>query len=54
MAGAYNKATEKLIECDFGCGDDLMGQDLQVAFHRDIVTPLEHLEEQLRKLKLDV
>ncbi len=48
----YHKIVERLVECDFGCGDDLSSRQLQSAIHNEVVCPLEQLEQGLRKLCL--
>ena len=48
----YHKIVERLVECDFGCGDDLSSRQLQAAVHNEVVCPLEQLEQGLRKLCL--
>ena len=48
----YHKIVERLVECDFGCGDDLSSRQLQAAIHNEIVWPLDQLEQGLRKLCL--
>ena len=41
MGSTYHKIVERLVECDFGCGTDLNDPQLQAAFHRDVICPLE-------------
>lgn len=53
MGHRYHSIVERLIECDFGCGSDLNDKKLQIAFYSDIIYPLEHLEQDLRRLQLD-
>ena len=48
----YHKIVERLVECDFGCGDDLSSRQLQIAIYSEVVCPLEQLEQGLRKLYL--
>lgn len=48
----YHNVVERLVECDFGCGDDLANRQLQAAIHDEVVCPLEQLEQGLRKLYL--
>ena len=48
----YHKIVERLVECDFGYGDDLASHQLQAAIHNEVVCPLEQLEQGLRKLYL--
>ena len=53
MGATYHKVVEKLIECDFGCGMDLDDPQLQAAFHRDVICPLERLEQKLHEFHFD-
>ncbi len=53
MGSSYHKIIERLIECDFGCGTDLNDPELQAAFHRDVVCPLERLEQKLHEFHFD-
>ena len=46
----YHKIVERLVECDFGCGDDLSSRQLQAAIYNEVICPLEQLEQGLRKL----
>ena len=52
MGPKYDQVVEKLIECDFGCGDDLNTICLQTAVYRDVVCPLERLESGFRALQI--
>ena len=52
MGVKYHNIVEQLVECVFPCGDDLNNDQLQVAFHKDVICPLEELEEGLRKVHL--
>ena len=52
MGPRYDTIVEQLIECDFGCGDDLSTVRLQTAVHRNVICPLEELENGIRKLQL--
>ena len=47
MGGSYHKIVERLVECDFGCGNDLSDLQLQVALYKDVICPLERLEQKL-------
>ena len=47
MGGSYHKIVERLVECDFGCGNDLSDIQLQVALYKDVICPLERLEQKL-------
>lgn len=53
MGGSYHKVVERLVECDFGCGNDLSDIQLQVALYKDVICPLERLEEKLRDFHLN-
>lgn len=53
MGGSYRKIVKKLLQCDFGCGDDLNDPRLQAMFHRDVVCELGRLEEGFRALQID-
>lgn len=53
MGGTYRKVVKKLLQCDFGCGDDLNDPKLQALFHRDVVCELERLEQGFRALQID-
>ena len=48
----YHKIVERLLECDFACGDDLGSRQLQAAVHNEVICPLEQLEQGLRQLYL--
>lgn len=48
----YHKVVDRLVWCDFGCGDDLSSRQLQAAIHNEVVCPLEQLEQGLQKLYL--
>ena len=52
MGITYHNIVEQLVECVFPCGDDLNKDQLQAAFHSDIIYPLAELEEGFRKLHL--
>ena len=49
----YHKIVERLVECDFGCGEDLRNRQLQAAIHNEVICPLDQLEQGLRRLYLD-
>ena len=54
MGITYHKIVERLVECDFGlCKTDMNDRQLQAAFHRDVICPLEKLEQKLREFHLD-
>ena len=53
MGATYHKIVEKLVECDFECGMDLSEPQLQAVFYRDVICPLEKLEQKLREFHLD-
>ena len=48
----YSKIVKKLLQCDFGCGDDLSDHQLQAGFYRDVVCELDKLEKGFRSLHL--
>ena len=50
MGNKYHRIVEKVVECDFGCGTDLKDPQLQAAFHRDVICPLERLEQDMQNL----
>lgn len=52
MGITYHNIVEQLVECVFPCGDDLNNDQLQAAFHNDIICPLAELEEDFRKFHL--
>ena len=52
MGMSYSKIVKKLIQCDFGCGDDLNEPDLQAGYYRDVVCELDRLEQTFRELQL--
>ena len=52
MGSDYDRIVRQLIECDFGCGEDLSQKRLQAAIHRDVVCPLEKIERGLQELQL--
>ena len=52
MGPRYDSIVEQLIECDFGCGDDLSTVRLQTAVHRNVICPLDELENGIRQLQL--
>lgn len=49
----YHKVVERLVECDFGCGTDLSEPQLQTAFYKDVIYPLESLQKKLHDFHLD-
>ena len=53
MGGSYHKVVERLVECDFGCGNDLSDTQLQVALYKDVICPLERLEQKLHDFHLN-
>lgn len=53
MGLKYDRIVERLIECDFGQGNDLSNTQLQAAIHKTVICPLEKLEQDLRSLHLD-
>lgn len=52
MGLTYHNIVEQLVECVFPCGDDLNSDQLQAAFHSNIICPLAELEEGFRKFHL--
>ena len=52
MGATYGNIVKKLLECDFGCGDDLNDPKLQAVFHRDVVCALDKLEQGFRELQI--
>ena len=52
MGITYHNIVEQLVECVFPSGDDLNNDQLQAAFHNDIICPLTELEEGFRKFHL--
>ena len=52
MGIRYHNIVEQLVECVFPCGDDLKNDQLQAAFHSNIICPLAELEEGFRKFHL--
>ena len=53
MGGSYHKVIERLVECDFGCGNDLSDTQLQMALYKNVICPLERLERKLHDFHLD-
>ncbi|KAL9116888.1 MAG: hypothetical protein Q9187_006581 [Circinaria calcarea] len=53
MPEQYHDVLQKLIECDLGQGDDLSKPELQAAFHCSVISPLEEVEEKVKKLNID-
>lgn len=51
---SYHKIVERLVECDFGCGNDLSDLQLQMALYNDVICPLERLEQKLHDFHLDI
>ena len=51
MGGTYSKIVKKLLQCNFGCGDDLNDPKLQGIVHRDVVCELERLEQEFSDLR---
>ena len=52
MGATYGNVVKKLLECDFGCGDDLNDPKLQAVFHSDVVCALDKLEQGFRELQI--
>ncbi|KAL8723600.1 MAG: hypothetical protein Q9225_000142 [Loekoesia sp. 1 TL-2023] len=53
MGRTYGKIVKKLLQCDFGCGDDLNDPSLRSMFHKDVVCELERLEQEFSELSID-
>ncbi|MCJ1466393.1 hypothetical protein MMC07_005012 [Pseudocyphellaria aurata] len=53
LGASYGKIVNKLLFCDFGCGDDLNDRELQARFHTDVVCELDELERGFRSLQLE-
>ena len=53
MGGSYHKVVQRLVECDFGCGNDLSDVQLQMALYKDVICPLERLEQKLHEFHLN-
>lgn len=53
MGRTYAKIVKKLLQCDFGCGDDLNDPELRNMFHKDVVCELERLEQEFSELSID-
>ena len=54
MGGTYSNIVKKLLQCNFGCGDDLNDLELQVLFYKDVVCELDRLEQAFRELCVGV
>ena len=52
MGIKYHNIVEQLVECVFPCGDDMKSDELQGAFYKDVICPLEEMEEGLRRFHL--
>ena len=52
MGVAYATIVRKLLQCNFGQGDDLNDTKLQGTFHRDVVCELERLEQDFSDMKI--
>ena len=52
MGSSYSKIVKKLLQCDFGCGDDLNEPALQAGYYNEVVCELDRLEQGFRKLQL--
>ena len=52
MGGTYSNIVKQLLQCNFGCGDDLNDPKLQVMFYKDIICELGRLEQAFRELEL--
>ena len=52
MGSSYGTIVKKLLQCDFGCGDDLDNRDLQAVYYSDVVCELDRLEQGFRQLQI--
>ena len=52
MGSSYGTIVKKLLQCDFGCGDDLGNRDLQAGYYREVVCELDRLEQGFRQLQI--
>ena len=52
MGSSYSKIVKKLLQCDFGCGDDLNEPELQASYYKEVVCELDRLEQGFRELQL--
>ncbi|KAG7005327.1 hypothetical protein G7Y79_00020g048550 [Physcia stellaris] len=52
MGSSYSKIVKKLLQCDFGCGDDLNEPELQVSYYKEVVCELDRLEQGFRDLQI--
>ena len=52
MGCTYSKVVKKLLQCNFGQGDDLSDPKLQGLFYRDVVCELDKLERQFKDLNI--
>lgn len=52
MGSSYGAIVKKLLQCDFGCGDDFNDRDLQAGYYRDVVCELDKLEQGFRHLQV--
>ena len=46
----YSNIVEQLVEGAFPCGDDLSNPELQTTFYKDVIRPLDDLEQGFRNL----
>ena len=53
MGGTYSNIVQKLLQCNFGCGDDLSDPKLQAVYYRDVVCELDRLERAFQELQLE-
>lgn len=53
MGSSYGTIVKKLLQCDFGCGDDFGDRKLQAGYFQDVVCELERLEDGFRQLQLE-
>ena len=53
LGAGFASIVKKCLRCDFGCGNSLDIEALQIRLYEDVVCQLERLEEGFRKLQLD-
>lgn len=53
MGSSYGTIVKKLLQCDFGYGDDFSDRKLQAGYFQDVVCELERLEKGFRQLQLE-
>lgn len=53
LGAGFASIVKKCLRCDFGCGNSLDHEALQLRLYEDVVCKLDRLEEGFRKLQLD-